>query len=54
MSKKIDYMIKCVGDKCTLVSLVETDFGGPAENFILEGTYEYCKEMEKRLRNMLG
>lgn len=45
-------MIKCVEDKCKLVSLVDTKFGGKAENFICEGTIEYCREMEKRLRNM--
>lgn len=50
MIKDIDYMIKCVDDKCTLVSLVDTNYNGIAENFICEGTYEYCKEKEQQMR----
>lgn len=49
MNKKIDYLIKCIDKKCTLVSIVETDFGGPAENFICEGTIEYCRKIQKQL-----
>jgi len=50
VDKPIEYMIKCVGEKCTLVSLVDTNYNGIAENFICEGTYEYCKEIEKKLK----
>lgn len=54
MEKEIEYMIKCVGDKCTLVSLVDTNYNGIAENFICEGTLEYCREVKERLSNDKG
>lgn len=47
--KPIEYLIKCVEDKCTLVSLVDTNYNGIAENFVCEGTYEYCKEQQEKL-----
>jgi hypothetical protein len=51
IEKPIDYMIKCVDGDCTLVSLVDTNYNGIAENFICSGTVEYCREIEKRLRD---
>ena len=50
IEREIKYVIECVDDKCTLSSIVETNFGGPAQNFICEGTLEYCREVEKRLK----
>lgn len=38
-----------VAGKFQLVSIVPTNFGGDAVNFICEGTYDYCKSVRDRL-----
>lgn len=42
----VKYFIKR-GDRapCELWSLVETNFGGPAKNFIIEGTHNRCMQV---------
>lgn len=32
-----------------LWSIVETSLGGPAYNFICEGTYHYCNDVRKMM-----
>jgi hypothetical protein len=31
------------------VSIVDTDFGGPAMNFVADGTKERCESLKERL-----
>ena len=50
MDKKIEYFIIEQDDgSYELFSIVDTDFGGPAENFVFKGTLEECKRIEKML-----
>lgn len=32
-----------------LMSVVDTSFGGKAENFICEGSRDYCSEIKRKL-----
>lgn len=38
-------------ETATLYSIVGTNFGGPATNFVCEGTLEYCTLMKEKLEN---
>lgn len=43
---KITYeIIKGKNAPCELISINKTSFGGNAKNFIVEGTYNYCKKI---------
>lgn len=53
--KVIKYEVKKYGTKgdYKLVSIVETNFGGPGENYVMSGCYDECVEMKKRLEKKL-
>lgn len=52
--KEITYYLANVkGENWKLMSEVQTDFGGPAVNFICEGTKEYCEKQMEFLKNNL-
>lgn len=36
---------------CELVSVVPTDFGGDATNFVAEGTHTYCTRIKEQLES---
>ena len=47
-NKEVIYYITRVGDgPWKLVSEVQTNFGGPAINYVCEGTKEYCENTKR-------
>lgn len=36
---------------CELVSIVPTNFGGDATNFVAEGTHTYCSRIKEQLES---
>lgn len=50
MKKEIKWELeKKSGGKYLLSSLVSTNFGGIAKNYICSGSKEYCEEIKSRL-----
>ena len=37
-----------------LSSIVDTDFGGPAKNYVADGTLDYVERVMRKLQNELG
>lgn len=49
---KIKYEIRKGERKpCELWSVVPTNFGGDAENYICEGTFNYCEKIKNQLED---
>jgi hypothetical protein len=51
MRKEVKYEIrKGSHAPCELWSIVETDFGSTAENFVCEGTHTHCQNVKDALK----
>lgn len=49
--KQINYVIEELSKNLyRLSSIVETNFGGPAKNYIFEGTYEECQRIQNAIQ----
>jgi len=51
MNTKVRYVIEKEYDSYVLYSIVPTNFGGDAKNFVCQGTKDFCELQKNRLES---